>query len=78
MSLVPPATPTPTVGATLGRYRGATARAKAECERMGGMLLSEYARAHGVGKRTVKSLIQSGQLRAQVIQVGKLHYYCVF
>lgn len=59
------------------RYRGAAADAAAECAQMGGMLLSDYAAAAGLGKKTVKAMLASGQLQGRIIQKGRLHFYCV-
>ena len=68
-----------TIAPTVGKhYRGAAARAAAECSARGGVLLSEWARMHGVGKKTAKTMLETGQLRGEVIRVGRLHFYCVY
>ena len=71
--------PTPPVvnPVTGKRYRGAAAAAAAECAAMGGTLLSDWARLNGVGKKTAKTMLETGQLRGTVIQKGRLHFYCV-
>ena len=76
----PAYTPTPEVvnPATGKRLRGAAAAAAAECAARGGMLLSEWARIHGVGRKTAKTMLETGQLRGFVIQKGRLHFYCVY
>ncbi len=59
------------------RLRGAAAAAAAECEARGGVLLSEYAKAAGIGKKAAKTMLMTGQLRGFEIQKGRLHFYCV-
>ena len=61
-----------TIAPTVGkRYRGAAARAAAECASRGGTLLSEWAKMHGVGKKAAKTMRQTGQLRGEGIRVGR-------
>ncbi len=52
-------------------------KAYEKCRARGGMLLSEWARAHHVGRKHAKTLLRTGHLRGYRIRVGRHHYYCV-